>query len=260
MRFRVMIPYITTASSVFIRSSAQSFRREIRVPKLGSISRRFQTLRARQENAGTEISVSVNKTPKALPVWQRLGLLSRGIELYANSQRKRPYTTQFVFSLVIYFLGDLSAQKINGDAYDYSRMMRTLVISAGSSIPTYEWILFLGNNFNYASKLLSLAVKIIVNQVVFTPINNVWFFGMHSFLSGDPLPAIWQRLKDTVPTSIMNSCKLWPPITAFNLAFIHPEYRCIFAGFIAIGWQTYLSYLNRQSELNGLLERGSLKD
>lgn len=35
----------------------------------------------------------------------------------------------------------------------------------------------------------------------------------------------------------------------FSMAFLPFEFRSIFSGFIAVGWQTYLSYLNRQAEL-----------
>lgn len=62
------------------------------------------------------------------------------------------------------------------------------------------------------------------------------------------MPEIWERIKRTVPPSMINSLKLWPAVTAFNFTFIDPHYRSIFAGFIAIGWQTYLSYLNRTAE------------
>lgn len=51
-----------------------------------------------------------------------------------------------------------------------------------------------------------------------------------------------------MPTSLINSCKLWPAVTAFNFTVIAPQYRSIFAGIVAIGWQTYLSFLNRRSE------------
>lgn len=71
---------------------------------------------------------------------------------------------------------------------------------------------------------------------------------MQSLLSGDSLPAVWERIKATVPTSIINSCKLWPAVTAFSFTFIPIEYRSVFAGVIAIGWQTYLAFLNRRAE------------
>lgn len=57
----------------------------------------------------------------------------------------------------------------------------------------------------------------------------------------------------------MNSCKLWPAVTAFSFTFIGAQYRSIFAGFVAIGWQTYLSYLNRQAEEAEIRERAQLR-
>jgi protein Mpv17 len=115
--------------------------------------------------------------------------------------------------------------------------------------------MFLNNHFNYSSKILSLATKVTVNQIVFPPIINTYFFGMQSLLSGDSPPEIWERIKRTVPISMINSYKLWPAVTAFSFTFIDPQYRSIFAGFIAIGWQTYLSYLNRTAEIAEAAQR-----
>lgn len=42
---------------------------------------------------------------------------------------------------------------------------------------------------------------------------------------------------------------MWPATVGFSMAFLPFEFRSIFSGFIAVGWQTYLSYLNRQAEL-----------
>ena len=120
---------------------------------------------------------------------------------------------------------------------------------------TFCRFMFLNNNFNYSSRILSLATKVTVNQIVFTPIFNSYFFGMQALLSGDSLPEVWDRIKRTVPTSMINSCKLWPAVTAFSFTFIEPQYRSIFAGVIAIGWQTYLSILNRRAEAQELQER-----
>ena len=88
----------------------------------------------------------------------------------------------------------------------------------------------------------------VVNQVCFTPVFNTYFFGMQAALAGEDVAAIWDRIKRTVPTSIANSCKLWPAVTAFSFTFIPIEYRSLFGGFIAVGWQTYLSFLNRLAE------------
>lgn len=115
--------------------------------------------------------------------------------------------------------------------------------------------MFLSRNFNYSSRLLSLATKIVVNQAVFTPLFNSYFFGMQAFLAGDNLVEVGERIKRTVPTSMVNSVKLWPVVTAINFTFIPIEYRSVFAGVIAVGWQTYLSWLNRLAEEEETVQR-----
>lgn len=71
---------------------------------------------------------------------------------------------------------------------------------------------------------------------------------MQAALAGDTLDEIWARIRRTVPVSFVNSMKLWPAVTAFSFTFVPMEYRSIFAGVIAVGWQTYLSFLNRVAE------------
>ena len=110
----------------------------------------------------------------------------------------------------------------------------------------YRFI-YLGTVFNYPSRLLSLATKVVVNQIVFTPVFNSYFFGMQSLLSGDSFSDAWDRVKRTVPTSFINSCMLWPAVTAFNFTYILPLYRALFAGVVAVGWQSYLSWLNQRA-------------
>ena len=104
--------------------------------------------------------------------------------------------------------------------------------------------MYLGTIFNYPSKILSLATKVVVNQIVFTPVFNSYFFGMQSLLSGDSFADAWERIKRTVPASFINSLKLWPAVTAFNFTYVSPQYRALLAGVVAVGWQTYLSLLN----------------
>ncbi|MCJ1386883.1 hypothetical protein MMC17_010011 [Xylographa soralifera] len=204
----------------------------------------------RNGNATTDEvkTIPMPNTVSALPLWQRLGPLSLGFNAYARAQRKKPYITQFGTSLVIYFCGDLAAQNIGHEEYNIWRTVRNITIGGICSIPSYRWFIYLGVSFNYPSKSLSLGTKVVINQIVFTPIFNSYFFGMQSLLSGDGLTSAWERIKQTVPISFINSWKLWPAVTAFSFTYIQPQYRALFAGFVAIGWQSYLSWLNRQAE------------
>jgi protein Mpv17 len=86
---------------------------------------------------------------------------------------------------------------------------------------------------------------------------------MQSLLSGATFPEVIERIKNTVPTSWINSCKVWPAITAFSFTYIPQQYRSIFAGVIAIGWQTYLSLLNQRAaaeEAEREVEHGVVKE
>jgi hypothetical protein len=132
-------------------------------------------------------------------------------------------------------------------AYDPLRTLRALIIGGVAAVPFYHWFLFLGQNFNYPSKALSIALKVVINQVVWTPIFNSYFFGMQKALIGANLEEIVERIKNTVPRSWVNSWKLWPAVTAISMSVIRPELRSLFVGVIAIGWQTYLSVLNQRA-------------
>lgn len=205
---------------------------------------------SKPEIDATEKEIPIpNTVPTAdIPFWMRLGPLTRSVQAYGRAQRRRPWITQICTSLTIYFCADLSAQHINGKEYDVERTGRSLIIGGISSIPSFEWFMWLSRNFNYSSRIISIATKIVINQSIFTPIFNTYFFGMQAFLAGDNFVEIWERVKRTVPTSMVNSVKLWPIVTAINFTYVPIEYRSVFAGVIAVGWQTYLTWLNRCAE------------
>ncbi|KAL1887454.1 hypothetical protein Sste5346_010203 [Sporothrix stenoceras] len=193
------------------------------------------------------IPLPSNVTP--LPLWQRLGPLTWAADSYGRAQRRRPYVTQLCSALVIALAADFSVQRMNRDApYDPKRTLRSLVIGAISAIPGYKWFVYLAHNFNYSSRALSLLTKVSINQIVFTPIFNTYFFGMQALLAGESLQQSWARVQQTVPVSVVNSLKVWPAVTAFSFTFVPLEYRSIFAGVFAVGWQTYLMFLNRKAE------------
>jgi protein Mpv17 len=115
------------------------------------------------------------------PSWLWLEPIYGPFRAYGRVQQRKPYMTQLISSLVIYFVGDLVAQSISepvpsdvlleegekkgwvqewSDNRDWHRTGRSLIIGGLSSIPAYRWFLWLGNNFNYGSKILSLTTKV----------------------------------------------------------------------------------------------------
>ena len=177
----------------------------------------------------------------------------RPFKAYGRMQKRSPLMTQWESALIIYYLGDLCSQTMSTNVfieaqYEPIRGLRAMIIGSISAIPGYKWFLFLGNHFNYKSHILSLCVKVVVNQTFFTPVFNTYFFGMQTLLAGGSFADAKERVIHTVPVSWRNSWKLWPAVTAFSFTFVPWQHRNIFAGVIAIGWQTYLTWLNRQEE------------
>lgn len=209
---------------------------------LRNVHRRLQSTRK------TTDPIPVAGTVAPLPFWQRLGPLTRTAQAYARAQRTRPYVTQLATAVGIYLLADFSAQYMGGEEYDSASTVRSVVIGCAVAIPNHHWFMFLAHNFNYTSRILSLGTKVLVNQMVFTPSFNVFYFGAQALLSGETVEAAIERVWIAVPSSTLNAMKVWPAVTAFSFTFVPIEYRPIFAGFVAVGWQTYLSYLNRQAE------------
>ncbi|KAI3003335.1 hypothetical protein CBS147346_5475 [Aspergillus niger] len=166
---------------------------------------------------------------------------------YSYSQSRRPYATQLCLTPLIYCVGDFSAQMIGDDDFDYRRSLRSILIGLVIAIPSREWFLFLGRRFNYSSSSLSLGVRVAVNQLLYTPLFNVYFFAFHGILSGEGIMGAVERVKNTVPTSIPRSFIYWPFVTAFNFTYVAPQSRSVATSVFAIFWQSYLSWLNNSA-------------
>lgn len=222
-------------------------------------------------------------------LWSPLYPLSYPFAAYSRATKSRPYLTQFISSLVIFFLGDISSQYLQrsipahsfekppfstttdvsapspadsvptSSRYDPQRSIRALIIGGTVSIPTYHWFIYLSNLFPQLPHRRSLWMKVIVNQIVYAPIFSAYFFTIHSLLSGhggdtigSRFSAAWVRVKTTVPTSWVNGLLFWPITTALSLSFIPLRSRSIFAGGASIIWQSYLSFINQRAVVKEL--------
>lgn len=85
------------------------------------------------------VSPSAQNVVAPLPIWQRLGPITRVAQAYARSQKKRPYVTQTISTIFIFFSADIVAQSMNDDEYDPVRTVRNVFIGAGTAIPAYKW-------------------------------------------------------------------------------------------------------------------------
>nr|CAF32093.1 hypothetical protein AfA19D12.025 [Aspergillus fumigatus] len=205
-------------------------------------------------NTPLAASTPARSSPRTFFQAIQAGPIGRLADSYARVQQRRPYATQVVSSIVVYLCGDLSAQLLfpsespaqtsrvasEEKPADSAEDGEGKAASSGGYDP-------LRTMRHLTSKFLSILTKVSVQQAVFTPVFNTYFFSVHSLLAGASLEETFERLKVALPVSISNSVKLWPAVTAFSFVYVSPPFRSIFAGVIAVGWQTYLSWLNQKA-------------
>lgn len=201
-----------------------------------------------QHTKATNSRTKQDAVPRGTAPRPMAGKLQRPIaslfDWFSHSQSRRPYITQLCLTPLIFCLGDISAQMIGDDDFDYYRSLRSVIIGLIIAIPSHEWFLFLGRRFNYSSPSLSLGAKVAANQAFYTPMFNVYFFAAHGLLAGEgPWGAI-ERVKDKASISIPRSFLFWPLVTAFNFSYINPQSRSIVTSIFSVFWQSYLSWLN----------------
>ena len=283
----------TGATEAVLRNSTRT-KSTLAVPKILT-QRRFISGSSKPPSPTPSASYDPGKAPIQIHLpgpswlWTPLKPLSYPITAYNRATKSRPYLTQFISSLVIYFLGDLSSQYIqrpvpappietaegtqmqssSGSAqaptpaahftYDSQRSVRALIIGGTISIPSYLWFMHLSKLWPTLPHMTSLCLKVGLNVLTFAPFLNAYFFTMHSGLAGDggdtvqgKAEAAWVRVKTTLPRSWLNGCLFWPVVTAFSYSFVAPRNRSIFAGVAAIGWQTYLGLVNATARLSEL--------
>jgi len=131
--------------------------------------------------------------------------------------------------------------------YDPIRTLRMITIGGVLSAPSYRWFLFLSNLFSRFPKPVAVALRVMVNQILFTPVFLTAFFSLQSLLSGSTTGETADYVQQIMPTAYKNSCQLWPAVSAINFYWIKLEYRSIFSGVVAIGWNAYLSFLSQKA-------------
>ncbi|XP_042369477.1 mpv17-like protein 2 [Plectropomus leopardus] len=108
----------------------------------------------------------------------------------------------------------------------------------------YIWLdrLFVGNGLKTAGK------KVLVDALVGAPITGLCFFMGISLMEGHTLSEGWKEFKDKFWEFYMAKCSVWPAAQMLNFYFLSPKFRVVFINSVALGWDTYLSYLKHRDD------------
>lgn len=98
-----------------------------------------------------------------------------------------------------------------------------------------------------------MMAKVATDQLVMAPLFNPLFVTALFTMEGRPAEA-WPAIKDIYVDMMLSNYKLWPAAQAVNFFFVPVQFQVLASNFIALVWNTYMSYINNQAKQAQLAE------
>lgn|SRR3990167_2397363 len=183
-----------------------------------------------------------------------MNLLRAPLIWYNRANIAHPVKTQILTSGVLWFAGDLVAQKIEGKKHDWLRTCRMTMYGLCVAGPTFVWWYnFLDRNTLFLMKYgkpLFVAGKVFADQCIFEPIYLLVFFSATTALNHFDKPNTFELLKQKVKSEFVSTyivdCTIWPTIQAVNFSIVPVRYHPLVVNTVNIGWNCFLDYVSHK--------------
>ena len=110
-----------------------------------------------------------------------------------------------------------------------------------------HWYRFLSAKVHLSSPLKTLFARVGLDQFVFSPVFLIVFFTANGLMEGKTLAQCKAKLEKGYVTALTANWTIWPWVQLANFKFVPLNYQALFVNSIALGWNTYLSLLNKTS-------------
>ncbi|GBB87253.1 hypothetical protein RclHR1_01370014 [Rhizophagus clarus] len=174
---------------------------------------------------------------------------------YRNHLSRRPILVQTITTGTLFVTGDIIAQQYveqrglkSLDFYRTLRLGGFGLCIAGPS--TAIWYRSLDRFVIMKNPTLGLLTRVALDQAIFAPCFITTFFVSQALLEGQEKSQILEKLRDAFVPTLINNYKLWPAVQLINFQFVPLNYRTLVVNIVALGWNTYLSVINKKSSDN----------
>lgn len=131
-------------------------------------------------------------------------------------------------------------------AYDCRRTFDLTLAGAAAGVVCHYWYLILDKKLPQATTKI-VCKKIVLDQVCFSPVMWVVFFGTLAIAEGVQLKTFGEEALHKGKKIWLAEVLIWPPAQAVNFAFLPTKYRVLYDSIISLGFDVYVSYLKHHT-------------
>ncbi|KYK54624.1 integral membrane protein, Mpv17/PMP22 family [Drechmeria coniospora] len=165
---------------------------------------------------------------------------------YTAKLKARPLLTQSVTTAVLFATGDVTAQQLvekkGLKRHDLTRTGRMALYGGCVFGPiATTWFGFLSRRVRLGNPHLQTLARVGCDQTLFAPVMIGAFLSSMATMEG---ASPKERLDKAWWPALKANWMVWPFVQFINFTFMPLHHRLLFANIIAIGWNSYLSWVN----------------
>jgi protein Mpv17 len=172
------------------------------------------------------------------------------MRFFARSMSRYPIATQITTTGFLFSAGDCITQNFfeESEAFDFHRTLRLAVFGAGMAGPAMVyWYRFLNKNIVFRSPIGQLVTRVAMDQFIFAPSFLFLFFSYNGLMEGQSIDKIKEKFRKGYWPALVGNWTVWPLVQLVNFRFVPLHYQTVVVNSVALGWNSYLSMLNKRS-------------
>ncbi|CDW84001.1 peroxisomal membrane protein 2 [Stylonychia lemnae] len=181
------------------------------------------------------------------------------LQRYNYALNKRPFLTKMATSGTLGAVGDLLCQYLEKkyqisqtNEWNVKRTFNFAAMGAFFSAPILHFHFTKLLPFIAPKKSsMALSKKLIVDQLIVSPIFMAGWFTTINLLDGNGLNRSYEDLKIKFIPTMTAHWKVWPAVNFVNFLFIPIQYQVLFANMVSLFFNSYLSYMHNSYKGDG---------